>query len=177
MTDLFHRAIEALRWYVNEDDVCESMPSNEPWVIGLNKARSILAEFDASHGAKSGQPRDYAANRIRDLEQTLDRARHCIKGLCSAKPVRDVDETLSEIDSVLSGAESGQEEVKDAARLEWLERACDHRMQKPYADVRIWIKDDERGRECFFHCYGSTGVGRIALRAAIDIAMREDITW
>ena len=32
-----------LAWYVQEDDVIESMPGNEYWVDGLNKAREALA--------------------------------------------------------------------------------------------------------------------------------------
>ena len=36
-------ALEALQWYVDEEDVVESMPGNEPWAEGKQRAESAIA--------------------------------------------------------------------------------------------------------------------------------------
>jgi hypothetical protein len=38
---------EALAWYVEEDDVVEDMPGNEPWVAGKRRAQAALAKAEA----------------------------------------------------------------------------------------------------------------------------------
>lgn len=43
---LLERMIDALQWYIDEDDVIEGMEGNEPWIEGRNDAIKILAEVN-----------------------------------------------------------------------------------------------------------------------------------
>jgi hypothetical protein len=49
MTDPLHKAawmaLESLKWYVEEDDVIESMAGNEPWVEGKRRAENAIKEL------------------------------------------------------------------------------------------------------------------------------------
>ena len=41
-------ALEALQWYVDEDDVIECMAGNEPWVEGKKNAETVIEALRAA---------------------------------------------------------------------------------------------------------------------------------
>jgi hypothetical protein len=44
---LLSRALAALQWYIEEDDVYEWQEGNEYWVEGKRKAQSVVADLQA----------------------------------------------------------------------------------------------------------------------------------
>jgi hypothetical protein len=64
---------------------------------------------------------------------------------------------------------------RDAARMDWLEKHCFawtyDGIKKPYANVRIWMPNDEHGNQRCFNAHAHSGVGKMALREAIDAAV------
>jgi len=48
-SEIYWELVEALKWYVAEDDINESDPENEYWVDGKKRARAILKMVEQEH--------------------------------------------------------------------------------------------------------------------------------
>lgn len=47
--DIYWELVEALKWYVAEDEINEGDPENEYWVAGKNRAKEILRMVEQEH--------------------------------------------------------------------------------------------------------------------------------
>jgi len=64
------QAVEALEWYVENDDVVESMPGNEFWVGGKREAEKAIQELrTAIQQAEAQQPDNAACGSVQKRHQ------------------------------------------------------------------------------------------------------------
>jgi hypothetical protein len=83
-----------------------------PWGLNMHETQRNAQAFNdaatlAAERAHGEIERGVRDQRITKLESALGRARGCIKGLLARTPVRDVEETLAEIDAVLPSLREG----------------------------------------------------------------------
>ena len=80
-------ALDALKWYVEEDDVIEDMVGNEPWVEGKRDAESSIEELRAELAKPEPEPIGYFIDYGRaewvehDLKQLADDDKDCITAI------------------------------------------------------------------------------------------------
>lgn len=48
-SEIYWELVEALKWYVAEDDINEGDPENEYWIAGKNRAKEVLRMVEQEH--------------------------------------------------------------------------------------------------------------------------------